>query len=314
MLADVSDMWSPFALEKHQAYVDALIDAQAAMPLPWGNKKIHEFVVRHRGALSVGDVDSIGRSIVDFESSFPATNPKLRARAIKKFESVLSYSNFAKKDSNDWCAYDLCNNANYRICPYCQQAYAMTVIREESGRRFRPTLDHYYPKSRFPFLSLAIHNLVPSCYTCNSSLKGSKDFYRHKHLHPYSSDAGIGFSINMREYSDGRAQGSGRWKASVISDGTSVAYRNAIKTFAISERYDVLENEIARFAESAYEFYLGSHRRYDEVLKETDVEVGEVVRLNFDEKMYKNEMLGRLKRDIVLQIKGAVGWRGANHP
>lgn len=38
------------------------------------------------------------------------------------------------------------------------------------------TLDHFLPKNEFPFLSLSIYNLIPSCYSCNSKFKGSKEF------------------------------------------------------------------------------------------------------------------------------------------
>jgi|GEM_PF-738747 len=36
------------------------------------------------------------------------------------------------------------------------------------------TLDHVIDKATYPYLSLSIFNLVPSCYICNSKLKGSK--------------------------------------------------------------------------------------------------------------------------------------------
>ncbi|WP_276967728.1 hypothetical protein [Chryseobacterium sp.] len=38
------------------------------------------------------------------------------------------------------------------------------------------TLDHFIPKGKFPFLSVSIYNLIPSCYSCNSKFKGQKDF------------------------------------------------------------------------------------------------------------------------------------------
>lgn len=38
------------------------------------------------------------------------------------------------------------------------------------------TLDHVLPKKEFPFLSLSIFNLVPSCYSCNSKFKHQKEF------------------------------------------------------------------------------------------------------------------------------------------
>ena len=304
MLVEVHDMWPAQALERHKSYVDSLIDEQNEMRVPWGLATIREFVVRNRDALAIGDVGSIRRSIKDFEATCAGQKPSWRARALRKFESVFDYSGFARKSSARWCAYDLCLAANYRICPYCQQAYAMTVVREDKERCFRPTLDHYYPKSRFPFLSLSIYNLIPSCYTCNSSLKGAKDFYQRKHLHPYASSGGIGFALDMRGYNEGKAVGRRRWRADVVSDGAA-AYRNSLKTFAIAERYSVLEGEIARFAENAYRYYLDSHKRYIEVLDGTGLDLDEVISLNFDESDYRNEMLGRIKRDIIVAIRVA---------
>lgn len=38
------------------------------------------------------------------------------------------------------------------------------------------TLDHILPKNKFPFLSLSLFNLVPSCYSCNSKFKHQKEF------------------------------------------------------------------------------------------------------------------------------------------
>lgn len=44
------------------------------------------------------------------------------------------------------------------------------------------TLDHVLPQSKFKFLSLCLYNLVPSCYSCNSKLKGKKEFVINKRL------------------------------------------------------------------------------------------------------------------------------------
>jgi hypothetical protein len=38
------------------------------------------------------------------------------------------------------------------------------------------TLDHLLDKGKFPLIALSLYNFVPSCYTCNSKLKGSKQF------------------------------------------------------------------------------------------------------------------------------------------
>jgi len=41
------------------------------------------------------------------------------------------------------------------------------------------TLDHILPQSRYPFLSLCLYNLVPTCYTCNSKLKKNELIFKN---------------------------------------------------------------------------------------------------------------------------------------
>jgi hypothetical protein len=53
------------------------------------------------------------------------------------------------------------------------------------------TLDHVLPQSNYPYLSLCLYNLVPSCYSCNSKFKKAIDFSMNddlKYLIPTSKD------------------------------------------------------------------------------------------------------------------------------
>ncbi|WP_267402943.1 MULTISPECIES: hypothetical protein [unclassified Chryseobacterium] len=54
----------------------------------------------------------------------------------------------------------------------------ITIKNINSMKMFRDhfTLDHFIPKGEFPFLSISLYNLIPSCYSCNSKFKGQKDF------------------------------------------------------------------------------------------------------------------------------------------
>lgn len=53
-----------------------------------------------------------------------------------------------------------------KTCAYCNAQYATTVL--ESNHNFATyDLDHYYPKSRYPFLATSFYNLVPVCSHCN---------------------------------------------------------------------------------------------------------------------------------------------------
>tara|TARA_R110002096_G_scaffold65737_1_gene159936 strand:+ start:1669 stop:2772 length:1104 start_codon:yes stop_codon:yes gene_type:complete len=53
------------------------------------------------------------------------------------------------------------------------------------------TLDHVLPQSKYPYLSLCLYNLVPSCYSCNSKFKKAIDFSINddlKYIIPTSKD------------------------------------------------------------------------------------------------------------------------------
>lgn len=56
-------------------------------------------------------------------------------------------------------------------CPYCNRSYTFTI--GEKDIKVRPQLDHFYPKSEYPYLALSFYNLVPVCPICNL-LKGEK--------------------------------------------------------------------------------------------------------------------------------------------
>ncbi|MFV8361448.1 hypothetical protein [Flavobacterium sp. LS1P3] len=99
-------------------------------------------------------------------------------------KDAFNYSKFIEK-TNKWNAYEYTNELGFNVCPYCNRNYIHT-LRTEKGST-RPELDHFYPKSIYPFLSISIYNLIPSCHICNSNLKGSINFYKNEHLHPFEN-------------------------------------------------------------------------------------------------------------------------------
>lgn len=75
-------------------------------------------------------------------------------------------------------------NSELRVCPYC----GMEIIKPTD--RTKKQIDHFFPKSKFPFLALSYYNLIPSCETCNElQHKGAKDplevIKNGSIMHPY---------------------------------------------------------------------------------------------------------------------------------
>ena len=68
------------------------------------------------------------------------------------------------------------NLLNLRICPYCGRAFIYSVQQVGSKTVVKPQIDHFLPKSKYPFLALSFMNLIPSCQTCNmKDCKGNND-------------------------------------------------------------------------------------------------------------------------------------------
>lgn len=62
-----------------------------------------------------------------------------------------------------------------KTCVYCNANFAIT---DENGVAYY-TVDHWKPKSKYPFLCISFFNLVPCCFSCNRN-KGDDDdeFFR----------------------------------------------------------------------------------------------------------------------------------------
>ncbi|MDU1847379.1 MAG: HNH nuclease [Niallia nealsonii] len=76
---------------------------------------------------------------------------------------------------------------NVKVCPYCNRQYTFTLGNEG----IRPQFDHFFPKSRFSYLSVSMYNLIPSCGICNSK-KHDLNTYEHDLYYPYEDEFGNG--------------------------------------------------------------------------------------------------------------------------
>lgn len=62
---------------------------------------------------------------------------------------------------------------NINTCPYCNRNY---IYHLSKTSKIKPQIDHFFPKSIYPFLAVSFYNLIPSCQTCNGfGAKEEKD-------------------------------------------------------------------------------------------------------------------------------------------
>lgn len=68
-----------------------------------------------------------------------------------------------------------------KVCPYCGRNYIYSVNKPKGDEKdgesvIKPEIDHFLPKSKYPYLAFSYYNLIPSCMTCNHSpCKHTKD-------------------------------------------------------------------------------------------------------------------------------------------
>lgn len=62
-------------------------------------------------------------------------------------------------------------NAGVYVCAFCDEARIGT---RHKGR-LHADIDHFFPKSIYPHLSIHPYNMVPTCHSCNSGAKGQTD-------------------------------------------------------------------------------------------------------------------------------------------
>ena len=62
-------------------------------------------------------------------------------------------------------AYSFVQTLDLKTCPYCNRNYTFVVNKTDG--KLRPEIDHFYPKSIYPFLAMSFYNLIPSCSICN---------------------------------------------------------------------------------------------------------------------------------------------------
>ena len=69
-------------------------------------------------------------------------------------------------------------------CPYCNRNYIFSINKKSS---VKAEIDHFYPKSIYPYLAISYFNLIPSCPTCNGfgAKEGKDTFYSYPITNPY---------------------------------------------------------------------------------------------------------------------------------
>lgn len=237
---------------------------------------------------------------------------------------ALGYEEFIDlEEPHKWGAYTFCQKLGVNVCPYCNRQYVFTVVKDKmrqpvgskrspQKRLVRPQIEHFFPKSVYPFFSCSIYNMIPGCSICNSK-KSSVDTYLHPMIYPYKEEFGkkghffVDFDINkIKENDDSVFDKELEDDISVkiySYDGKKLdkKIRQSVKKLILEELYSCHQIEIKNILKRYRLTTLANLQRYD--------------RMNLDTRFAEDIILGRplckkseyplrkFSEDIIEQLK-----------
>jgi len=206
---------------------------------------------------------------------------------------VFDYDAFSTWTHAKWNAYALVDLHKLRVCPYCHAAHLNFHVR--SFKDMRPPLDHFYPRSRYPYLGTSFYNLIPSCHQCNSSVKGSRNPIDKNLIHPYEIDEShIRFRLKSAKPVDKPLKPDDIEICIDVSSSSGADL--SVEFFALRGRYQWYKHEVAEV--------------HDRLLSQRD-KTGTLGRLvgvkryvyGFSENKSRERVLGRCIKDIVADLE-----------
>ena len=85
------------------------------------------------------------------------------------------------------------------VCPYCNRNYIFNFKKSKSLEA-TAQLDHFFDKSSYPFFSVSIFNLVPSCQTCNQRKSKKQNEIYHPFIESLNDDVKFGLKIKDSKF------------------------------------------------------------------------------------------------------------------
>lgn len=115
---------------------------------------------------------------------------------LNKYTEMTYFTKIDEK-KRPYNAYQLIENLNIFICPYCNRN---TIYNVKNSKKRTSELDHYYPQSKYPFFALSFYNLVPSCKVCNKIKLDNDD---KEYINPYDNrfdmNKKMKFSLELKD-------------------------------------------------------------------------------------------------------------------
>lgn len=257
-------------------------------------EKVHKEMVRILKANYPGQTKKIITALMPKGRTLTADECRAAFRQIHRCD--ITMDNFRQHEifGEEWNDYAFVMESGLRVCPYCNRQY-ITPIYSDNGK-VRADIDHFLPKSIFPYFSMSLYNLVPVCKSCNQSLKRDREF-SFDSISPYEDHISdyFKFKANVQTH-----------EITIKIQGTTPAIMQHMDIFKIETLYNYHRNQVKELIEKRIAYPDEYIQRLYEENRAYFNNVHEVKQLIIgfidDKSKMNNEAFLKLRRDLAEQL------------
>lgn len=237
------------------------------------------------------------------------SNERIFNETLNIMSSLFNYNLFTSKvRDGEWGAYELLKQLKITTCPYCNRNYIHTYMDEQG--MCRADIDHFYPKSKYPFLAVSLYNFIPSCHTCNSSFKHDIDTFLIPHVYPYEDSFGecVKFQtipLDSDDFVQYILGNSKNFKIILNTDDSPIKEKitNSNNTFKIEKLYNLHKDYVQEIIKKA-RIYNDSRineliRLYPDLFRSREELLRTIYSNYLNEEEYGKRPLSKLAKDIL---------------
>ena len=210
--------------------------------------------------------------------------------------------------NKDWNRHKLLSLIGIEICPYCQRNYISSYEEKTTA-----DLDHFYPKSLYPFLALSLYNFIPSCQICNSRFKGDKDTRDSVYLYEEGFDElGVKFrtseEVIVKILEEGYSDFSVKINYENLKDEKNKEkIKNSIRNLGLDKVYEKSHNQyiqnllynIEKYPENYLENCVEIFESDVDKKKQLEEYFKDIVKEPYRKRIENGEPLAKLTKDIL---------------
>lgn len=172
------------------------------------------------------------------------------------------------------------------------------------------TLDHVLDKGSHPLVALSLYNFVPSCYSCNSKFKGTKQFINTSsmaYLSPTSDKFSFSDDVKFKLYFHNTKdistiQDKNDYILDFSYSKNQSEYENYIDTFKLKGRYIFHKNEVINLLKKKERY---STSQLDEISDIVHISSEQVKKDIFGKELFESNIdmsMAKFKQDIAKDI------------